>query len=138
MTTLHANSPRDAISRLEMMVLMAGVDIPLRAVREQIASAIDLIVYLERMHDGVRRVTSVTEVQGMEGDVVTLQELFTFRQSGVEKGRILGQLVPTGVRPKFLEKLEVNGIYLPPRTFGISTTRLGPDMDGRLRGLLNS
>jgi pilus assembly protein CpaF len=137
MTTLHANSPRDTISRLETMVLMAGMDLPLRAVREQIASAIDLIVYLERMHDGVRRVTSVTEVQGMEGDVVTLQELFTFHQYGVENRRIIGQLVPTGVRPKFLEKLEVNNIHLPPKTFGIGTTRPGPEGDGRPRSLLN-
>ena len=89
------------------------------------------------MHDGVRRVTSVTEVQGMEGDVVTLQELFTFRQYGVENRRIIGQLVPKGVRPKFLEKLEVNNIHLPPKTFGIGTVRQGPEVDGPARSLLN-
>jgi pilus assembly protein CpaF len=118
MSTGHSNSPRDMLSRVETMVLMAGVDLPLRAIREQIASAVDLIVHQSRLKDGTRRVTSITEVQGMEGDVIVMQEVFTFEQTGVVDGQIQGKLRPTGIRPKFTEKFEVMGISLPPALFG--------------------
>ncbi len=118
MTTLHCNSPRDALARLETMVLMAGEDLPHRAIREQIASAIHLIVHQERMRDGSRKVVQVTEVQGMEGDVIVLQDIFAFEQLGYEGGKVIGQLRPTGVRPKFVELIEVSGIHLPPNIFG--------------------
>jgi pilus assembly protein CpaF len=119
MTTVHANSPRDSLHRLETMVLMAGFDLPLRAIREQIASALDLIVQLERMRDGVRRVVSVVEVQGMEGDVIVSQEIFKFEQSGQNEGKIIGKLKASGIRPKFTEKLEAAGLFLPPSIFGL-------------------
>ena len=121
LTTLHANSPRDALSRLETLVLMAGVDLPLRAIREQIASAVDVVVQLTRLRDGTRRVTHVTEVQGMEGETVTLQDAFLFDYSaGVDaSGRFLGKPVPTGVRPRFTERFAELGIALSPRVFGV-------------------
>ncbi len=119
MTTVHANSPRDAVHRLETMVLMAGVDLPLRAIREQIAGAIDLIVQIGRMRDGTRRVVEVTEVQGMEGDVVVTQEVFKFEYAGMKDGKVLGRLKPTGIRPKFMEKVEAANIFLPPQVFGV-------------------
>ncbi|MBC7258191.1 MAG: CpaF family protein [Chloroflexi bacterium] len=119
MTTLHANSPRDALSRLETMVLMAGMELPHRAIREQIASAIDLIVHQERMRDGVRRVVSIAEVIGMEGDTIVMQDIFRFQQVGVEDGKVIGRLRPTGIRPKFMEKLEAANIRVPSDTFGI-------------------
>ena len=118
MSTGHANSPRDMLSRLETMVLMAGVDLPLRAIREQVASAVDLIVHQARLKDGTRRITNITEVQGMEGDVIVMQDVFIFEQTGVVEGKILGRLKPTGIRPKFVEKFEVMGIHLPPGLFG--------------------
>jgi len=118
MSTGHSNSPRDMLARVETMVLMAGVDLPLRAIREQIASAVDLIVHQSRLKDGTRRVTSITEVQGMEGDVIVMQEVFTFEQTGVVDGQIQGTLRPTGIRPKITEKFEVMGISLPPALFG--------------------
>lgn len=121
LTTAHSNSPRDTLARLETMVLMAGMDLPLRAIREQIASAIDLIVHEERMRDGTRRVVNVTEVQGMEGDVIVMQDIFVFEQTGMEDGRILGRLRPTGIRPKFTPKLEAAGIFLPPTVFGMNS-----------------
>ena len=119
LTTLHANSPRDSLSRLETLVLMAGFDLPVRAIREQIASAVDVIVQLSRLRDGTRRVTHITEVQGMEGDVITLQDVFLFDFSmGVdEHGRYRGHLKSTGVRPKFTEKLADQGIRLGPEVF---------------------
>jgi pilus assembly protein CpaF len=119
LTTVHANSPRDTLARLETLVLMAGFDLPVRAIREQMASAIDIIVQLTRLRDGTRRVTHITEVQGMEGDVITLQDIFLFDYSaGVdENGRYLGQLKATGVRPKFTEKLADQGIHLGPEVF---------------------
>ena len=120
MTTLHANTTRDALSRLETMVLMAGMELPHRAIRDQVASAIDMIVQLERMRDGSRRVTSVTEIQGMEGDVITTADIFKFEQTGFEEGKIIGRLRPTGIRPKFIEKIEESGIHLPPSIFGVS------------------
>jgi pilus assembly protein CpaF len=118
MSTGHANSPRDMLSRLETMVLMAGMDLPLKAIREQIASAVDLIVHQNRLKDGSRKITNITEVQGMEGDVIVMQDIFVFEQTGVVDGRINGRLRPTGIRPKFVEKFEVAGIHLPPNVFG--------------------
>jgi len=118
MTTLHCNSPRDALARLETMVLMAGQDLPHRAIREQIASAIHLIVHQERMRDGSRKVVAVTEVQGMEGEVIVMQDIFAFEQLGYEGGKLIGQLRPTGVRPKFVELIEASGIHLSPHIFG--------------------
>jgi len=120
MSTGHANSPRDMLSRLETMVLMAGVDLPLRAIREQVASAVDLIVHQSRLKDGTRRITNITEVQGMEGDVIVMQDVFVFEQTGVVEGKIQGRLKPTGIRPKFVEKFEVQGINLPPGLFGFT------------------
>lgn len=121
MTTIHANTPRDAVSRIETMCLMAGMDLPARAIREQIASAIHVFVQQSRLKDGSRKVTQITEVAGMEGDVVVLQDIFVFEQTGIdEKGKIVGQLRPTGVRPRFLEKFEALNIFLPPTIFGSS------------------
>jgi pilus assembly protein CpaF len=118
MSTGHANSPRDMLSRLETMVLMAGGDLPVRAIREQIASAVDIIVQQSRLKDGSRRIVNITEVQGMEGDVIVMQDVFVFEQTGVVEGKIQGRLKPTGIRPKFVEKFEVQGIHLPPGLFG--------------------
>jgi pilus assembly protein CpaF len=122
LSTVHANSPRDAIARLETLVLMAGMDLPLRAIREQIASAVDVVVQLTRLRDGTRRVTHVTEVQGMEGETVTLQDAFLFDYSaGVDAtGRFLGKPVPTGVRPRFTDRFDELGITLSPRVFGVT------------------
>ncbi|MEX5717733.1 CpaF family protein [Geodermatophilus maliterrae] len=121
LSTVHANSPRDAVARLETLVLMAGMDLPLRAIREQIASAVDLVVQLTRLRDGTRRVTHVTEVQGMEGETVTLQDAFLFDYSaGVDaSGRFLGRPVSTGVRPRFSERFADLGIAVDPRVFGV-------------------
>ncbi len=123
MSTLHANTPRDALARMETMCLMAGLDLPVRAIREQIASAIDLIIQLERMRDGSRRCIAITEVQGMEGDVIVMSEIFKFEQVGIENNKIVGRLQPTGIRPKFTEKIEAAGIMLPPEVFGIDRRR---------------
>lgn len=118
LTTGHANSPRDMLSRLETMVLMAGMDLPVKAIREQIASAIDLIVQQTRLKDGSRKITHLTEVQGMEGDVVVLQDLFVFEQMGKDAdGKIEGRFRATGIRPKFLDKLQANGIVLANEIF---------------------
>jgi pilus assembly protein CpaF len=118
LTTAHSNGPRDTVSRIETMSLMAGMDLPLRAIREQIASAVDLIVHQERFRDGTRKITAITEVQGMEGDVITLADIFAFQQTGYEDGKVLGRLRPTGLRPKFMERIEAHDIYLPPNIFG--------------------
>jgi pilus assembly protein CpaF len=123
MTTAHANSPRDAIARVETMCLMAGMDLPVRAIREQVSSAIDLICQQERMRDGTRKVTCITEVSGMEGDVITMTDIFVFEQTGMENGKIVGRLRPTGLRPKFMDKIETSGINLPPSIFGIGERR---------------
>ncbi len=120
MTTIHANNTRDALSRLETMVLMAGMELPHRAIREQVAAAIDMIVQLERLRDGSRRVVSITEVQGMEGDVITTADIFKFEQTGYENGRVIGKLRPTGIRPKFIDRIEQAGIHLPPSIFGVA------------------
>jgi|YNPNPStandDraft_1061719.scaffolds.fasta_scaffold00288_8 pilus assembly protein CpaF len=124
MTTIHANTPRDALARIENMVLMAGMDLPHRAIREQIASALDMIVQLARMRDGTRKVVSISEVEGMEGDVIVMSEIFKFELAGYEQGRVIGRLRPTGLRPKFMEKIEASGIHLPPTIFGIRERHL--------------
>ncbi len=123
MTTAHANSPRDALARIETMCLMAGMDLPVRAIREQVASAVDVIVQQERMRDGTRKVTTIAEVSGMEGDVITMTDLFVFEQTGTENGRIIGRMRPTGLRPKFMDRIEASGIHLPPSIFGIGERR---------------
>lgn len=113
LTTGHANSPRDMLSRLETMVLMAGMELPVRAIREQISSAIDLIIQQSRLKDGARKITHITEVQGMEGDTIVLQDIFVFRKEGLDaEGRIKGRFMATGIRPKFLEQLEAHSINL--------------------------
>jgi len=119
MTTLHANSPRDAISRLETMAMMAGLDMPLMALRTQIAAAIDLIVHMERLSDGTRKVVKVTEVPRMEGDIVTLSDIFKFEQTGItSNGKVLGEMEPTGLRPVFTPRLEATGHKLRGEIFG--------------------
>lgn len=117
MTTIHSNGPRDTLRRIETMVLMAGTELTLRAIREQVSSAVDLVVHMERMRDGTRKVSHVTEVQGMEGEAIVLQDIFNFEQTGMEHGRVLGKLVSTGLRPKFSEKFAVNNIELPSDIF---------------------
>ena len=102
------------------MVLMAGMDLPIKAIREQIAAAVDLIVQQTRFKDGSRKISSIAEVQGMEGDVIVMQDVFVFEQTGVEGGKIVGRMKPTGIRPKFVEKFESSNIYLPPNIFGYS------------------
>ena len=123
MTTAHSNSPRDTLSRLETMTLMAGMDLPVKAIREQISSAIDVVCHQARMRDGTRKVTFITEVSGMEGDVITTTDIFAFERVGVEEGKVIGRLRPTGLRPKFMDKIEAAGIHLPPSIFGIGERR---------------
>jgi pilus assembly protein CpaF len=119
LTTIHANTPRDAVSRLETMILMAGTNLPARAMREQIASAMDLIIQLSRLTDGTRRVTSIVEVTGMEGDVITTQEIYQFRRRGIgPDGMVVGQFETTGIRPHFVERLKVAGVDLPKQMLG--------------------
>jgi pilus assembly protein CpaF len=118
LTTVHANSPRDALSRLETMVAMANLNIPDKAIRRQIASAIDLVVQISRLSDGTRRVMTIAEITGMESDVVTMQEIFVFQRRGIgEKGEVLGEFAPTGIRPKLAERLEMSGVHLPFEMF---------------------
>jgi len=119
LTTLHANTPRDALARLEVMCLMAGMDLPVRAIREQVASAVDLIIQQQRLRDGSRKILYITEIQGMEGAMITMSDIFTFEQTGFEEGKIVGRIRPTGMRPKFYERIEDAGINLPPKIFGI-------------------
>ena len=119
LSTIHANSPRDSLSRLETMVLMAGFELPVKAIRQQISSALDLIVQLDRLDDGTRHVTEITEVQRMEGDAITLQKLFEFHVERLEAdGAVVGRLLPTGLRPTFLSKFARHGIELPTDAFG--------------------
>ena len=119
LTTAHANTPRDALSRLETMALMSGLDMPLKVIREQIASAVDLIVQQSRLKDGSRKVTYITEVAGMEGDTVVMTDIFRFEQSGIdENGKIIGELKPTGIRPLFGERLAASGFKLSAEMFG--------------------
>jgi len=125
LTTLHANSPRDALSRLETMCMMAGMDLPLKVVREQIASAVDLIIQQTRLRDGVRKVTSITEVAGMEGETVVMTEIYRFEQTGVSKdGKVIGETKPTGIRPLFGQRLEAAGFKLGPELFGATLDSL--------------
>ena len=125
LTTIHANSPRDALGRLETLVLMAGMDLPLKVVRQQAASAVDLIVQQTRLKDGSRKVTSVTEVAGMEGDTVVLTDVFKFEQTGVtQDGKVLGELKPTGIRPLFTPRLEAAGFKLGADVFGASAANI--------------
>jgi pilus assembly protein CpaF len=121
MTTIHSNSPRDTLRRIETMVLMAGLELPLRAIREQVSSAIELIIHMERLRDGTRKVVHVAEVQGMEGDTIIMQDLFLFDQTGIQNGRVMGALKSTGLRPKFAEKFAVNNIDLPAEIFSVGT-----------------
>lgn len=117
-TTLHANSPRDLLTRLQTMVLMSGMDLPIRMLKEQISSTIDLIVFQARLSDGSRKITHITEVQGMEGDVITLQDIFRFRQQGLDnRRRVQGNFVYGGVKPLFIKKLEERGVHIPPEVF---------------------
>ena len=123
LTTIHANSPRDALSRLETLVLMAGMDLPLKIVRQQISSAVDVIAQMSRLRDGTRKITAITEVAGMEGDVVVLSDIFKFNQTGVDvEGKILGQVKPTGIRPLFGPRLEAAGFKLGAEIFGATAT----------------
>ncbi len=127
LSTVHANSPRDAVARLETLVLMAGMDLPLRAIREQAASAVDLIIQVTRLRDGTRRVTHLTEVQGMEGDIVTLQDVFLFDYAaGIDaQGRFLGKPISTGIRPRFLDRFAELGISVSPAVFGVDMAPFG-------------
>jgi len=118
LTTIHANSPRDALARLETMVAMANLNLPEAATRRQIASAIDLVVQVSRMSDGTRKVIYISEITGMEGEMVTMQDLFVFKKKGIgENGAVLGEFVPTGIRPKFSERLATSGVRLPMSMF---------------------
>jgi pilus assembly protein CpaF len=118
LTTGHANTPRDMLARLETMVLMAGMDLPVKAIREQISSAVDIIVQQSRLKDGSRRITHISEIIGMEGDIITLQDIFIFKQAGKDlTGKIAGEMVPTGIKPLFMEKFEVAGVMLPSDIF---------------------
>jgi len=123
MTTAHSNGPRDTLARIETMALMGGLKLPIRAIREQIASAIDLVCHQERIRDGSRKVVNITEVNGMEGDVITMTDIFAFEQSGIEDGKVIGRLRPTGLRPKSINQIEAAGIHLPPSVFGIGARR---------------
>jgi pilus assembly protein CpaF len=105
------------------MVMMAGMELPVKAIREQVSSAIDLIVHQERMRDGTRKIVNITEVSGMEGEIITMTDIFVYEQTGYEGGKIVGRLRATGLRPKFMEKIEATGIHLPPSIFGIGDRR---------------
>jgi pilus assembly protein CpaF len=125
LTTLHANSPRDALSRLETLCLMAGMDLPIGVIREQVASAIDLIVQQSRLSDGSRKITSITEVAGMEGNTIVMTDIFKFEKTGITpEGKVIGELKPTGIRPFFTPRLEQNGFMLGPEVFGASVAQI--------------
>ena len=117
MTTIHSNSPRDTLRRIETMVLMAGMELPLKAIREQVASAIELIIHLERLKDGTRKIVKVSEVQGMESDTIVMQDVFMFTQTGIKNGVVQGSLTSTGLRPRFLHKLIANGVEIHESVF---------------------
>ena len=124
MTTIHANKARDALARIETLVLMAGYDLPVRAIRAQVASAIDVIVHLERMRDGTRKVVQITEVMGMEEDVITMQDVFRFVRSGVDgQGRVVGRFTASGVRPRVLDRSMISGSRCRPRSSRSFTRR---------------
>ena len=134
LTTLHANTPRDALSRLETMCLMSGMDMPLSVIRQQIASAVDLIVQQTRLKDGSRKVTSITEVSGMEGNTIVMTEIFKFEQTGTDtEGKVIGDLKPTGIRPFFTPRLEQNGFKLGPEVFGANLSTMFNTGGGRRR-----
>jgi len=121
LTTIHANNSRDPINRIETLVLMSGIDLPLRAIRQQIAAAVDVIIQLTRLLDGSRRTIQMTEILGMEVDTIVLQDIFLFEQTGIdENGKIIGGLKPTGLRPRFNQRIEDAGIKLPPSIFGMN------------------
>jgi pilus assembly protein CpaF len=121
LTTIHANSPRDALARLETMISMANLSLPDKAMRQQIASAIDVVIQASRLSDGTRKIMSISEVVGMEGDIVTMQDIFLFERVGIgEKGKVLGRFRPSGIRPKFAERLKYSGIHLPTSMFDVS------------------
>jgi len=122
MATIHANTPRDALSRLESMVAMSNLNLPEKTVRQQIAGAIGIVVQISRMSDGSRKMMSVTEITGMEENVVSMQEIFKFTKKGIgPDGKVIGAFEPTHIRPKFLERLRVSGIFLPPSLFEATT-----------------
>ena len=125
LTTLHANSPRDALSRLETMCLMAGMDLPLKVIREQVAAAIDVIVHQSRLKDGSRKITAITEVAGMEGDTVVMTDIFKFEQTTItQENKVIGMIKPTGIRPLFTNRLEAAGFKLGPEVFGVSMAEI--------------
>ena len=126
MTTVHANTPRDSISRLETLCMMAGMDLPVTVIRRQIASAVDVIVQQTRLRDGTRKITNITEIVGMEGDTVVMTDLFKFNQTGLEDGKVLGEIVSTGIRPQFMHKLHDAGFKLGPEIFGVPDIRSTP------------
>jgi len=126
LTTLHANKPRDALARLETLVLMAGYDLPLRAIRAQVASAINVIVHLERLRDGTRKVVQISELTGMEEDVIQMQDIFRFVRSGVDaQGRVGGRFAPSGIRPRLLDRLEEQGLQTPEELRELFPERIG-------------
>jgi hypothetical protein len=134
LTTVHSNSPRECISRLETLVMMAGLNLPSKAIKENIASAVNLIIQQSRLTDGSRKVTYVTEVVGMQGDVVTLQDIFLYKQDGLDKKRnVIGKFVPTGFVPKFVEEMEAKGMRVPRELFGGSGGETGRDRHRRQR-----
>jgi pilus assembly protein CpaF len=134
LSTVHANQPRDALARVETMVLMAGFELPIRAIREQVASALDLIIHVARLRDGSRRITHIAEVEGMEGDIITLTDLFVFDNQAAtdSEGRLVGHLRPTGLRPKFTNRLADAGITIPARVLGVDQLQaVGSNGNGR-------
>ena len=119
LTTAHANTQRDLLSRIETMVMMAGMELPIKAIREQVVSAIDIVVHQSRLRDGSRKITAISEVVGMEGDVITMQDIFVYEQTGLDNfGMLSGQFVATGIRPQILKKLRENGILVKDEWFG--------------------
>jgi pilus assembly protein CpaF len=125
LTTVHANTPRDSLSRIETMIAMGATNLPEKAMRQQIAAAIQLVIQQSRMSDGTRKVTAISEITGMEGDVITMQDIFTFEKLGVtQDGKVIGRFRATGIRPKACERLKASGIHLPPDMFeGITEVR---------------
>ena len=131
MTTVHANTPRDSISRLETLCLMAGMDLPVSVIRRQIASAVNLIVQQSRLRDGSRKITNISEIVGMEGSTVVMTDLFRFEEQGMENGKLVGDLVSTGIRPQFMDKLKAHGFKLGPDVFGVNAGNLVPQSRSR-------
>jgi pilus assembly protein CpaF len=124
LSTIHANSPRDALSRLETMILMAGANLPDRAMREQITAALDLVVQVSRLADGTRRITSIVEITGMEGPITAMQEIYRFKRKGISpEGAVIGIFEPTGIRPTFTDRLAIAGIHLPEGMFAEGVLR---------------